>query len=208
MKKMLLLAGVATTMFAINANALEWNPYISGKLGFSKIDTDYKWTDSAGGESYSQDDTIAGISIAAGLSMPVVFGAVRTELEYRQNDDAEDKIANLIETSVETQSLMLNAYVDFDTGTKLTPYIGGGIGYAKVEGTMKEPLYGNEASMDDNNFAWQLGVGASYNITKNMAVDAGYRYIDFGDFSETSADEKDTLDVTANEFYIGARYTF
>ena len=29
---------------------------------------------------------------------------------------------------------MLNRYYDIDTGTKLTPYLGGSIGYSKVKG--------------------------------------------------------------------------
>lgn len=208
MKKTLLLASVASTLFAINGHAFDYNPYVSAKVTSSKIDADYKWTDSAGGESYNQDDTVFGGAIAAGISVPTAFGAVRTELEYRMNEDAEDEIAKIIDTTVETQSLMLNAYVDIDTGTKFTPYIGGGIGYAKVKGSFNEPIYGSEGSMDDNNFAWQIGLGASYAITQNVALDAGYRYVDFGDFSETYKDEKDTLDVNASEFYIGARYTF
>ena len=41
-----------------------------------------------------------------------------------------------------------------------------------------------------------------------ISLDAGYRYVDFGDFSETEEDETNTLDVNASEFYFGARYSF
>ena len=51
-------------------------------------------------------------------------------------------------------------------------------------------------------------------IKENMKqiADAGYRYVDYGDLSATGDDgyggETESVDVTANEFYLGARYTF
>ena len=58
--------------------------------------------------------------------------------------------------------------------------------------------------MDDNTFTWQLGAGASYALTNNISLDAGYRYVDYGDFNEYDS----KIDTTSNELYIGARYTF
>ena len=34
---------------------------------------------------------------------------------------------------IKTHAYMLNAYYDFETCTKFTPYIGAGIGYAKTK---------------------------------------------------------------------------
>lgn len=39
--------------------------------------------------------------------------------------------------SVRNQNVMLNAYYDFNTGTKFTPYVGGGIGLAHLKASSK-----------------------------------------------------------------------
>ena len=197
MKKTLLLAGVAS-LFAMNVNANELNPYVSAKLRYVDMTSEY----TEPGYSFDVDDKVMGASIAVGASIKTNNGAIRAELEYNRNEDAEKTLYSVVKTEVETQSVMLNGYYDIDTGTKLTPYVGGGIGYSKVKGKMS--VAGLSDSMDDNNFAWQLGAGVGYAITDNVTVDAGYRYADYGDFSK----EDVTLDTTAHELYVGARYTF
>ena len=69
---------------------------------------------------------------------------------------------------------------------------------------MSEATTGLSESIDDNNFAWQIGAGVSYAMTDNVAVDAGYRYVDYGDFTK----EDTTIDTSAHELYVGARYSF
>lgn len=196
MKKLLLLTGLASAIFATQATATEISPYVSAKLKYVDIKGKY----SEPGYSFNLDDNIFGGSMAAGTSIKMPYGAVRTEIEYNQNDTAQKKLLGIIKTKLESQSVMVNAYYDIDMGTKITPYIGGGLGYAKIKGKM--PAL--NLSMDDNTFAWQLGAGASYVLTNNISLDAGYRYVDYGDFSEYGS----KIDTTSNELYIGVRYTF
>jgi len=59
-------------------------------------------------------------------------------------------------------------------------------------------------SVDDTTFAWQLGAGVAYAATDHVTFDAGYRYADYGDFTK----DDDKIDVSAHEFYLGARYAF
>lgn len=216
MNKMLLLAGVAAVLVASNANAVELNPYVSAKLTYSDMTFDGKDTwggTRPGSHKDSLDDKVWGTSIAAGISNKVAGGAVRTELEYNWNDTAEKgmKIGNngpQGNVELDSQSLFLNAYYDIDTGTKFTPYVGGSIGYAKVEGTISAA--GFSMSEDDTNFAWQLGAGVAYAVNDNVSVDFGYRYTDMGDISKTYSDEPATykMDVDSHELLLGARYTF
>lgn len=198
MNKTLLLAGIATCLFAANANAVESTPYVGAKLRY--VDMTSKYTEP--GYSFDLDDKVMGGSIAIGSSIKTNNGAIRAELEYNRNEDAEKNLYGIVKTEIETQSIMLNAYYDIDTGTNLTPYVGGGLGYAKVKGKMAAT--GISGSMDDNNFAWQLGIGVGYTLTNHVTIDAGYRYVDYGDFSE----EDIKLDTSANELYLGARYSF
>lgn len=203
MNKILLLAGVAA-LFATNANAADVNPYIGAKLKYVDMSSDAKL-----GDTFDIDDKVLGGSVAIGVSTAVKGGAVRAELEYNKNEDAEKTHTVSAmgvnfngKLKVESQSLMLNGYYDIDTGTKFTPYVGAGIGYAKIKGSLS--VLGISESIDDNNFAWQIGAGASYALTNNVSVDAGYRYVDYGDFTEDEV----KLDTSAHELYIGARYTF
>ena len=200
MKKTLLLAGVATALFAMNANAIELNPYVGAKFRYVDMTSEY----TEPGYSFDVDDKVMGGSIAIGTAVKTDNGAVRVELEYNQNENVESTLYGVAKAEVETQSVMLNGYYDIDTGTKLTPYVGGGLGYAKVKGIMTIPAASYYESMDDNNFAWQLGAGVGYAVTENVTVDAGYRYADYGDFSKNDV----TLDTSAHELYVGARYTF
>lgn len=88
MNKMLLLAGVAAVLVASNANAVEFNQYVSGKLTYSDASHDVKW-DNEDGEAGKQkfSDNVWGGSFAYGVKT----GAVRTELELNIKQDAEKK---------------------------------------------------------------------------------------------------------------------
>ncbi len=216
MNKTVLLAGVASALFAVNANAIEFTPYVSGKITYSDITYDGtdSWTHGSnpGSAKTDLDDKVWGASIAAGTSVKVFGGSIRTELEYNWNDTAEksmyvkDLRANGT-AELESQSLFLNAYYDIDTGTKFTPYVGGGIGYAKIEGSMSMP--GMNISEDNTNFAWQLGAGVAYAVNKNISVDFGYRYTDMGDLTANIyPTEKFKIDVDSHELLLGVRYTF
>ena len=206
MKKTLLLAGVAS-LFAMNANAVEFNPYVSAKLRYTDMSSDITLAD-----TFTIEDNVMGGSVAIGTSVKTSNGNVRAELEYNKNQNAEKSFAmnfagvvdfqgNL---EVETQSVMLNGYYDIDTGSKLTPYVGAGIGLAKTEATLTG--LGYSQSVDDNTFAWQVGAGVGYNVTEKITVDAGYRYVDYGNFSNSDYDVD--VETSAHELYLGARYTF
>lgn len=199
MNKTLLLVGVAACLFSANANAFDATPYVSAKLRYSDMSADVQELDL----KLDVDDKVLGGSFAAGVSTKVNGGAVRAELEYNKNADAKkthNLYGELFNTKIESQSLMINGYYDIDTGSKLTPYVGAGIGYAKIKGKVLEASY----SEDGNNFAWQVGAGVGYALNDKVSLDAGYRYVDYGDFT------KDELkwESSAHELYVGARYAF
>lgn len=81
-----------------------------------------------------------------------------------------------------TWTLMANAWYDIDVGSDLTPYIGGGIGYAASELT-----HGQVAHGSDGDFAWQLGAGINYKIGDKTSIGIGYRYLDAGAIDVTLA---------------------
>ena len=244
MNKTLLLAGIATSLLAANANAVELNPYVSAKAAFVKMENDANVNSdySFGGTTHHQNalanekhkDDVWGLRFAAGAATPVKYGQVRGEFELGWNDDAKDsnnfafKIRDTYNhkfaTELSVYSAMLNVYYDIDTGTKFTPYVGGGIGMAylknktKVTGSTTAGALNLGSSESENNFAWNIGAGVSYALNDKVSIDAGYRYSDYGNVKESVSQKVPGLgaplnvdgkyDVTSHEFLIGARYAF
>jgi len=205
MNKTLLLAGVAACLFAANANAVELNQYVSGKLTYSDMSNDIKYTQEAGSEKEKFDDNVLGGSFAYGVKA----GDVRAELELNIRDKAEKTNTDDGESwknSLENNSVMLNAYYDIDTGTKFTPYVGAGIGMARLKGKVAEA--DGSISKSETSFAWQVGAGVTYAMTDNVSLDAGYRYTDSGDVTIKEDWGKAKFDSTSHEFLLGARYAF
>ena len=64
---------------------------------------------------------------------------MRVEVEYGwQKNDLDtlsyaNRIGNFGEGDLKTQSLMVNGYYDIDTDSPWTPFIGAGVGWAKVD---------------------------------------------------------------------------
>ncbi|MBQ9271317.1 MAG: porin family protein [Alphaproteobacteria bacterium] len=198
MKKMLLLTGVAS-VFALNAQAFEFNPYLAVKAKYAF--TDYSVTTDAA--KYSMDKDLFGGSGILGVKFPFACGAFRAEAEYTRTNDAKKNIGD-IRAELRTQALMFNAYYDFNTKTSFTPYVGFGLGGARMK------LSGGDRAIHQTELAWQLGLGVAYEINEHFTADLGYRYIDYGDFSDylIVGENKTKVEAKANEIMLGIRYTF
>jgi opacity protein-like surface antigen len=89
--------------------------------------------------------------------------------------------------------VLANAYVDLGTWWCITPFIGAGVGGARVSinnftdqglannGFGAEPglAFGDNASKW--NLAWAVHAGLAYKVTPNFTVELAYRYLDMGD---------------------------
>jgi opacity protein-like surface antigen len=93
---------------------------------------------------------------------------------------------------------LANAYVDLGTFCALgclTPYLGAGVGFARNEisgltdqGVQSFPLLGGVSSStlgyasdaSKTNVAWALMAGVGYEVTKNVTLELGYRYLNLG----------------------------
>lgn len=75
---------------------------------------------------------------------------------------------------------MANVYYDFNTATPtVQPFLGGGIGYARVHAKSNStgPFGATQFTGSNNVFAYQATTGLIYNFAPNYAVNVGYRYI-------------------------------
>jgi opacity protein-like surface antigen len=98
-------------------------------------------------------------------------------------------VANLLASDsgdFDTTTLMVNVYYDFDTGTKLTPYVGLGLGWMNVELTYRPGDVGVIRD-DDNVFAYQLIGGLNYEVNDRFSVFTSYRYRDNRDATVRSS---------------------
>ncbi|BDA83238.1 outer surface protein [Aureimonas sp. SA4125] len=94
-------------------------------------------------------------------------------------------------SKVSAWELMANAYVDLGTFAGFTPYVGAGVGavhvkyddftnssYSVVDGAEGALAYSaTHAGASDWRFAYALMAGASYDLTRSLKVDVGYRYV-------------------------------
>ena len=224
MKKFLLMTGVAAFAFASNANALEVSPYVSAKLSYDWAKNDVITTEKYNGfketEKSKLHKNLWGGHYAAGVKA----NAIRAEIEWNHWNDAkrtyfDDEDGGKERIRLQNHVLMFNGYYDFNTCTRWTPYVGAGVGVAmlKLTGNYMDADGHDKVSDKSYNVAWQIGAGVAYDLTKNIALDAGYRYINAGaatldkyieSYPGYAASEKTKVDTAAHEIYLGARYTF
>jgi opacity protein-like surface antigen len=95
-------------------------------------------------------------------------------------------------------SLLFNGYYDFLKGSAVRPYITAGIGVARVNAQIE----GDDDT--DSVFAYQVGVGLSYNMSENVALDFGYRYFATSDLDVFGLE----LSNSSYSILFGARYNF
>ncbi len=89
--------------------------------------------------------------------------------------------------AIRTGLFMANGYVDLGAWLGVTPYVGGGLGFAaySVSGvtdvSMSQPnAFGVAPDKSGTNFAWDLTAGLLYHVTPNLMLDMSYRYLDMG----------------------------
>jgi opacity protein-like surface antigen len=102
-------------------------------------------------------------------------------------------------------------------GSKLRPYLKGGIGAAwneaeaDVLGAGRSDRWATYSSGTDIQFAWSLGAGLAYPIDERLSLTAEYQYIDL-ESAETGGGINGHRmrfdDLGSHEMTLGLRYTF
>lgn len=168
MKKFLLAAIVAMLPFAA----------VAGETGF--------YVGAGASLNKSSDDGIdnqKGVNINLGYD----FGDYRIEGNYDRLSDE----------NLQTDMFSVMGYLDFDTNTKLTPFVGLGLGYIDLSDT--------NVGADDEDYAFIGAVGASYAINDVWSAVGQYRYVNSG--ADVSVNGGDTNNDT-QLFTVGVRTTF
>ncbi len=104
------------------------------------------------------------------------YAKTRTELEYRRFDLDADEVAltgGAVPSTVAdagdvtAQAIMTNVYFDLVNSSRLTPYIGVGVGGARVE---------NELGERDAAFAYQGRAGVEVELSPSLSLGVEYSY--------------------------------
>lgn len=140
------------------------------------------------------------------------FNQTRFELEYYYRTNDLDELSaggasSQIADDISSNSYMFNAYYDFNTGTSLSPYLGGGVGITNIELNVPSLAVSDEDSV----FAYQLmaGVGWQPESLLNTVLHVGYRYFDASDpdFSAIGGARLDH-EYEGHNIEAGARFRF
>ena len=127
--------------------------------------------------------------------------------------------------------VLFNGYIDLGTWAGVTPYVGAGVGFTNVYQKTTRSWYMNNSvayaptwtdpytlgtysaywdqsrSVNSFQFAWAAMAGVSYAVTRNAAIDVGYRYLDFGKVTSYSLLGSSKQSLHTQELRVGIRYT-
>ncbi len=210
MKKKILTLICCCSLLSVSNIALGADGmYIGANIGTSFLsDSDATFNTTPAITASADSDT----GVAFGLVVGNSFGNYRLEGEIAHQENDIDNIeilgTNVNDTDGDTSStaFLLNGYYDFKNGSKFTPFIGVGLGFAKVDiSTTTSPTYGTLFTSDDDTvFAYQLGFGGGYAVNDKVTLDLKYRY-----FATSDPDfQLATVEYSSHNIYAGVRIGF
>jgi opacity protein-like surface antigen len=132
-----------------------------------------------------------------------------------------DPGTNEYTADIESWLGLANAYLDLGTYFCVTPYIGGGVGFASISvlGLKDVNVPNNSvfyaADHTESNFAWAVYAGLAYDVTPSVTIDLAYRYTDLGDARSGTVTAYDNSsfyksveleDITSQDLMLGVRW--
>ena len=141
---------------------------------------------SAFNEPFSFDpDTgfIIGGAIGTHLENWVHGLELELEVSYRRNDVPGTISSDTAEVNVSNFAIMTNLWYEFNVGSKVRPYVGGGVGWDRVKFDAAWVCCSLDTG-ENNGFAWQLGAGFNYEVMHDVDVGLGYTYFRGPDFDD------------------------
>jgi opacity protein-like surface antigen len=192
MKKIVVLLFAAALVFTASLVSAE-DLYISANVGTSLLnDSTISFPDGKSADA----EFDAGLILRGAVGTNLGMGRLEGEVGYRSHgfDNGSGDITAF--------TFLLNGYYDIPANAPVTPFIGGGIGFANINVDGMNIASHSQSDADDTVFAYQIGAGFSYPIDELMTLDCGYRYL-----GATDPDFKGTeAEYGTHNFTIGLRY--
>lgn len=213
MKNTVLMMAVAVLALttAASAKADDWRSglYIKGGIGLA-YSRDQEYADGV-----SARDTELKNGYYTQGAVGYDYGMFRSELEvsYRRNDVDAHTLngANLGNPGGDAESWagMINGYVDIPTGTVVTPYIGAGIGFARVDANEYDTSGVDFLDDGETDFAYQGMAGLDFAIDDALSLYTEYKYFAVDNAEvRTVANNPSDLDYDSHTVSVGLRYSF
>ncbi len=140
------------------------------------------------------------------------------DFKFSKNiNDAEGDVYS-IQQKFSNTLLMLNGYFDIKKYNNFVPYVTIGLGTSYNEvGDYRETKSGYYTKSGTRaSFAWDIGAGVSYHLSRNVVLDLNYKYYDLGKIQTSSIGSADHLCFTpaikahfsTQVINFGVRYNF
>ncbi len=129
-------------------------------------------------------------------------GGAELQSLYTLNDPANPyfggplQYADFFRADISSIVGLVNAYADLGNYWGVTPFVGAGAGFAynSISGFTEQgfgyasfgPLGASGSYLDNGGktaFAWALMAGLDFNVTPNLKLELGYRYLNYGTFT-------------------------
>jgi opacity protein-like surface antigen len=161
--------------------------YVSGFLGIT-VPKDTGVVTAQNGSFFSdQVEFDPGIDIGGTGGYDFGFVRLEGELSYKHgeikniSDSATGVSYGNPDGSLGALAMLANCFIDLHNATPITPYVGGGLGFAVLHlsdtfatvGATRQQFYDSD---DDTVFAYQAGAGLDLAINRRYSLDLGYRY--------------------------------
>lgn len=162
---------------------------------------------SSGKHSVAYDPTF-GMNLSAGYGWTNGF---RLEGEVERQRRIVDSVSGVSSAhgAFTATNFYVNALYDLDLGTRVTPYVGLGLGATLAEADNIGPMAG--LSIDDTQVlpAYQLIAGAALPLNYNWTITTDYRYSHAADSDYAMTSGRDAgFDTMAHTFTVGLRYSY
>lgn len=202
----LVLAATVTASGTTAAQAQDATPgyYVSGALGLIDVPS-ATVTDTASRKVKFDNGTMGALAFGYDYASPW-----RGEVELsRRAADLKSVSGTNASGELLATSLMANAAYDFDVNAPVTPYLGLGLGFARVELDNASPFGASSINDTDTVLAGQAIAGVSYAVQDNLNLFADYRYFRTGDASmSTRAGNSASFDMDTHSIMVGLRFNF
>jgi opacity protein-like surface antigen len=115
-------------------------------------------------------------------------GGLFQTLEVLNDVGNARQFADFYRANVSSYIGMVNGYADLGTWYGVSPFVGAGVGYAynRLSGftdtgaAAGAPVGGYSPDHGTSNLAWALMAGLDFNVTQNLKLELGYRYLNYG----------------------------
>lgn len=190
--------------------------YMSGSLGLAFMEQS---SNRSGTANFDLTPSNPGIAVSAALGKELGNGfRAEGELGYKQigmdhgivySGGGTGITSGAASGNANALSMMANGYYDFTTSSPIKPYIGAGVGLARVELSSVGVGAGSAVNDSDVDFAYQAMGGISYQLTPRGTLFTEYRYFAVDDprFND-AAGQRVSSEFMTHNVEVGYRLAF